>query len=707
MKSQTKIIIAALVAAVVAFSAVGATYAWFSDTEKTDVSVSTGTVNVSYEASDLKMYSYDKNSSATDKMEEVTGTFACGGTATLTGSGSSYTISVVNAAPGDKITFVLTAYTESSLNIQYRGLVKVTGEQGDLTIDGGTSDWTSAGGVTAKTQLCKNTITIAIPIESKNAVNCEIEFILEAVQSNADPYTYISSVDQLYAFANDVNIKGNTYVGKTVKLCADLDLGGAEWTPITGVWDGGSYGNYTSFRGIFDGQDHTISNFTVSADENAGFFGVVGGEVKNLKIDKEMIVTTYNAGCVAASLYYGKITNCQVTNSSVTSVPALQDDGTYDNGNNVGGVVGLLNCGTVDFCTISKTTVTAYRSFGGIVGTGTGSENSKSTITKCTVADDVVLQQTLKHNYKNLGTAITDDLWGRIVSERSSYYTQSGNTPDNTVKTTKPTVIDTELVISTADELRAFAAEVNSGCTFVGKTVKLANDIDLKGAEWAPIMCPSTDAKKYPSGYAGFQGTFDGNDKIVSNFTVTDDLYAGFFGYVRGGTVKNLTIDNATVTGHKHAGGLIAVCQYTLDGSHNSVENCTVKNSIITSTTWIITEDGKTDWNDGNNVGGIIGYARETDVKSCTVNNTTITAYRDVAGIVGKAFAGTKATDICSIADCTIDSDVKVIQDLTHDYNSITQSDVPDTNWGNYSTTRYAWADGGNNTGAVNHSYTS
>ncbi len=676
MKSQTKIIIAALVAAVVAFSAVGATYAWFSDDEKTDVNVSTGTVDVSYEASDLKMYSYDKDSTAPDKMGEVSGTFACGGTATLVISDTAVTIDVKNAAPGDRITFTLTAYNESSLNIIYRTLMSVSGEAGDLKIQTkaasaeeysdatpNASDWSGVIlGVSEKKQLGEAMdVLIEIPIESVKAVSCDILFSLEAVQSNADPYIYISSVDQLYAFANDVNIAGNNYKDKTVLLCADLDLGGAEWTPLIGVADPekySSWGGYTSFMGTFDGQGHTISNFTITADEDAGFFGILGGIVKNLKLDKETIDTTYNAGCVAARLYYGTISNCDVTNSTVLSTPALQANGTYDNGNNVGGIVGLCTAGTVESCNVSgNTTITAYRSFGGIAGTCSG------TISNCTVDDSVVLKQTVKHDYKNLGTAITDDLWGRIVSERSNY-TQSDNTPDNTVKTTKPTVINTELVISTADELYAFAAEVNSGCTFVGKTVKLADNINLKGREWAPIS-----GQEYGSTYTGFQGIFDGNSKTVSNFKVTKVNHcAGFFGEIsNNATVKNLTIDNATITSNHYSGGIAGHMR------SGTISDCKVTNSKISATI----EEISGSWDNGDKVGGIVGFAQGT-VKNCAVSNTTLTAYRDIGGIVG-AGGESKLT----ITGCSV-SDVTICQNLAHDGKSINADGKTDGGDGYY-----------------------
>ena len=671
MKSQTKIIIAALVAAVVAFSAVGATYAWFSDDEKTDVSVSTGTVDVSYEASDLKMYSYDKNSSATDKMEEVSGTFACGGTATLGFSDTAVTIDMKNAAPGDRITFTLTAYNESSLNIIYRTLMGVSGETGDLKIQtkaASASDYTDATskasdwsdvilGVNEKKQLGEAMdVFIEIPIESVNAVSCDIVFTLEAVQSNADPYIYISSVDQLYAFANDVNIAGNNYKDKTVLLCADLDLGGAEWTPLIGVADSkyASWGGYTSFFGIFDGQGHTISNFAITADDDAGFFGILSGTVKNLNIDKETIVTDYHAGGIAARAYYADIIGCSVSNSNILSTPAFRTAlGTYDDGNNVGGIVGNATSANVTSCTVKSTTIAAYRSFGGIAGVSTG------TISGCTVSTDVVLQQNMEHDYKNYGTSTPDNVWGTIASKRNAW-TDGGNNSTDVLTMTK---INMTRTISTADELYAFAEEVNSGCTFVGKTVTLANDIDLGGAEWTPIS-GDTDHIIANSGtvYSGFLGTFDGQEKTVSNFKVTEVANcAGFFGQLLNATVKELTIDNATIASNHYSGGIAG------HSVKSTITNCKVTNSNISATVEEISEGS---WDNGDKVGGIVGFATGT-IQNCTVSKTTIIAYRDMGGIAGAGGQSTPAgTSMLTITGCSV-SDVTICQNLAHDEKNI------------------------------------
>ena len=57
-----------------------------------------------------------------------------------------------------------------------------------------------------------------------------------------------------------------------VRLGADIDMEGEEWTPHT-------------FRGVFDGQDHKLSNFVCKSDTHlSAFFSDLYGTVKNLTI---------------------------------------------------------------------------------------------------------------------------------------------------------------------------------------------------------------------------------------------------------------------------------------------------------------------------------------------------------------------------------------------------------------------------------------
>ena len=76
----------------------------------------------------------------------------------------------------------------------------------------------------------------------------------------------ISSVEELAAI--NENLSGN-YV-----LTADIDLAGAEWTPIGAYAPSGESAEEqeipaaeTAFTGTFDGQGHTISNLVIDQPE--------------------------------------------------------------------------------------------------------------------------------------------------------------------------------------------------------------------------------------------------------------------------------------------------------------------------------------------------------------------------------------------------------------------------------------------------------
>lgn len=97
-----------------------------------------------------------------------------------------------------------------------------------------------------------------------------------------------------------------------------------------------------------------------------------------------------------------------------------------------------------------------------------------------------------------------------------------------------------------------FAEDVNAGNNYQGKFVQLTADIDLKSEPWTPIT--------------QFNGTFNGNDKTISNLVVNPNgerkSNQGFFGRTDNGEIKNLTINNATVKG-RLAVGVVAGTPYT------------------------------------------------------------------------------------------------------------------------------------------------
>lgn len=202
----------------------------------------------------------------------------------------------------------------------------------------------------------------------------------------------IGTVEKLKEFRDAVNA-GTSYEGKTVKLTADLDLSSeTNWTPI------GNLVAYPgqSFDGIFDGQNHSISNLTVNDNTpkyaTAGLFGsIVNGTIKNLTVKNVNIMSTYYAGgIVAYTSDAPTIENCHVIGGTITTTPELLSNGKYDNGCKAGGIMGgyAPSGTTIINCSVEGVTITGYRDLGGIVGYCSGTI-SNNTVRNVTVTQDL------------------------------------------------------------------------------------------------------------------------------------------------------------------------------------------------------------------------------------------------------------------------------------------------------------------------------
>ncbi|MHC4537962.1 MAG: GLUG motif-containing protein [Planctomycetota bacterium] len=146
---------------------------------------------------------------------------------------------------------------------------------------------------------------------------------------------------------------------KCFKLMADVDLGQFTGTEFNII------GNLTTkFTGIFDGNDHTISNFTYdSNDKNfIGLFGYVfnpNAVIKNLGLINVNVSGQNYVGSLTGYLENATISNCYVEGGSVIGLSS------------VGGLVGTNDGGTITNCN-SSNNVSGYHSTGGLVGSTIG-----------------------------------------------------------------------------------------------------------------------------------------------------------------------------------------------------------------------------------------------------------------------------------------------------------------------------------------------
>lgn len=195
--------------------------------------------------------------------------------------------------------------------------------------------------------------------------------------TEADPYL-ISNGAELALLAKYTN--ANTKKGNTVyrllhyKLTADLDLGGAAWTPI------GSSG--WAFGGSLVGDGHTITNLRIESGNYCGLFGNLAGSVCDMTIaDGVLSSSGYYVGAFAGQSSAGKLCNVHVVNTTVK--------GSYG----VGGVIGFVS-GTTTLCCSGieggsvLSTGTLYGA-GGLIGSIGGSSGSVTVSRSYCEADSV------------------------------------------------------------------------------------------------------------------------------------------------------------------------------------------------------------------------------------------------------------------------------------------------------------------------------
>ncbi len=136
---------------------------------------------------------------------------------------------------------------------------------------------------------------------------------------NANGYYEINNAGQLYWFARLVNIEGVTDANAI--LTENVDLEGRIWYPIglyNDIAEAGGESVRNQYKGNFDGNFHTVSNFTAIGTGSQGFIGYssTSAVIKNLGVINAT-VSGWNAGAVMA--YMGTVENCYAVDCNVTA----------------------------------------------------------------------------------------------------------------------------------------------------------------------------------------------------------------------------------------------------------------------------------------------------------------------------------------------------------------------------------------------------
>lgn len=189
--------------------------------------------------------------------------------------------------------------------------------------------------------------------------------------------------------------------------------------------------------------------------------------------------------------------------------------------------------------------------------------------------------------------------------------------------------------IYTEDDLFEMAGA--SQITSTNNYFSLENDITLT-KDWLPIGTTSR----------AFSSKFDGNGYTIKNININNNeyTYQGFFGYISYGYVKNLRLEDVTITSNSQFCGAIAG-----GSSYPSIENCWLKNITLNHT-------GTDESSKALRYGGVIGYIStssvNTSIKACVVENVTINNSGGyIGGFVGYISGG-------NFEECLVIGDVSL-----------------------------------------------
>ena len=233
--------------------------------------------------------------------------------------------------------------------------------------------------------------------------------IADGVALNAAGEYELNAANGLFWFAEQVNVANNKFSGKTVKLAANIDLKNAAWTPVgqTGA---------TTFNGVFDGQEYTISNLNVNseaqkgANYSSGLFGWVEshtaghGHIKNVKISGATVTGHHNCGALVGYITQqtALVENCHVTGATITCTKANNDA----DGDKAGALIGNATVATpVKDCTAANSTVSAGRDAGQVIGAG-----KEANVTGCSATN-----VTVSANGTSTGANVRNEVIGRLL----------------------------------------------------------------------------------------------------------------------------------------------------------------------------------------------------------------------------------------------------------------------------------------------------
>ena len=509
-----------------------------------------------------------------------------------------------------------------------------------------------------------------------------------------DPYDECYNIPDAAAFntlctyVND----GHNCAGKTFRQTGDIYLNN-NFTPMS---TSGSDG----FKGTYNGAGHTMElNLTAESDNCAPFGYVYNGSIKNLNITGTITSSAKYAASLVAKCYNLTVLNCHSTVDIISTFQTPGTDATH------GGFLAVLETdGSVYFqdCSFKGRFLGENAtSCGGFVGwanenNGWGGHTTIR-LTDClfapaqmTVSTDkcATFYRTSNSSYKAEGhfnhAYFTEPL-GSV--QGTQVYSTAPNESDYepvTAADGNTYYILTEIkgltydklghyyIISSTSALNALAEYVNSDHNCAGKTFKLTADITYTHTtDWDDADSQENNFTRIGTGPIAFSGVFDGQGHTISGIRIYSSASCqGLFGCINDGTVRNVILNDARITGTYFVGGIMGCNSGTIKNCHvtanvliGSMGDSPICHGAIAGQNQG-TVDGCTSsatLSQASSCGGIVGdnYNEDNVVKNCLATHVIIYGHTFVGAIVGKNNDGTLSHNYYSY--CTVDGETSSI----------------------------------------------
>lgn len=464
-------------------------------------------------------------------------------------------------------------------------------------------------------------------------------------------------VDEWVMIAESLTISGDTLI--TLEIDGLTINGNGKTLTINSIESAGN-GGYL----FYDASNLTIENLTIKyADGLVGGIGLKAGTISGVTFDGGVYGVMPQTGDVT-------ITGCTFkTNGTAIYFEEDRDGLVVDNNtfDVADGEYSIILRGDADFTNntvLSGKVNLANSASGAISGNDFGDNRFKVYNAATANIENNEINVLVFNDDSEIKSTFGENTYSEDAED---VLKDAGVLPDDNTSEGGSGTEEDPILINTAEDLIALRDAVNSGDNYAGKYVMLNDDIDLSSvSNWTPIGDVLYNSNYAPADTTKvFSGTFDGNDKVISNLKIEKflndaeegpdaDANLGLFGIIgEGAVIKDLTITNVDITTDGRNVGALAGVAYkaTLDnitvngdiqitGGNNVCGVCAMTRYYDVSATNITVSGEEGSYINGNNIvagmfAEIAPNGSNQTFENLSVENVAINGVGGVGGIVG------------------------------------------------------------------------